>query len=52
MKKNVGSIDKNIRIVLGVIFICAGLLAPLSAGLKVASFVLAGIALFTGIVGL
>lgn len=52
MTRNVGSIDKNIRIVLGVIFIFAGLLAPLGTGLKIASFILAGIALFTGIVGL
>jgi hypothetical protein len=52
MTRNVGSIDKNIRIVLGVVFIFGGLLAPISTGLKIVSFALAGIALFTGIAGL
>ncbi|UCE79377.1 MAG: hypothetical protein JSV13_01725 [Nitrospiraceae bacterium] len=42
MTGNVDSVDKNKRIVLGVTFILGGLLAPISTGLKVVSFVLAG----------
>ncbi|MDI6802172.1 MAG: DUF2892 domain-containing protein [Thermodesulfovibrionales bacterium] len=52
MKKNVGGIDKGLRIVLGIALILAGLLAPLSSGVKTAAFLVAAIALFTGIFGL
>lgn len=52
MTRNVGGIDKKLRIILGIVFIVGGLFAPMGAGLKTVSFVLAGIALFTGIVGL
>ncbi len=51
MNKNVAGIDKTLRIVLGLVLIIAGLFAPLGAGLRVAAFAVAAIALFTGIFG-
>ena len=52
MKKNVGGIDKSIRIVLGIVLILVGLFAQLGGGIKIVLFVLAGIAFFTGFFGL
>ncbi len=51
MMKNVGGIDKILRIILGIVLVIAGIFAPLGAGVRIAAFVIAGIALFTGIFG-
>ncbi len=52
MKKNVGGIDKGIRIVVGLALILAGLLAPLSTGWRIGVLVVAAIALITAFTGL
>lgn len=52
MKKNVGGLDKGLRIVLGIVLILVGLLAQLSGGIKTLVFLVAAVALFTGIFGL
>lgn len=51
MKKNVGGIDKILRIVLGLALLLTGLLAPLGANLRILALVLAAVALLTGIFG-
>jgi len=50
MKANVGSTDKTIRIVLGVVLLIVGFSVPMSAGLKTVVFVLSGIALVTAFI--
>ena len=47
MKKNIGSTDRAIRIVLGSAFILGGLFAPVGTPLKVGLFLLAASAFFT-----
>lgn len=51
MKKNVGGIDKVLRIILGVVLVLLELFTPLSSGMKTLLFFLAVISLFTGIFG-
>jgi hypothetical protein len=51
MKKNVGGIDKILRIILGIGLILIGLFASIGGGIRIIVFTLAGIALFTGIYG-
>lgn len=51
MKKNVGGIDKALRIIFGVVLALAGLFSSLSSGMKTLLFFAAAIALFTGIFG-
>ena len=51
MEKNVGGIDKILRFVLGIVAILVGVFAPISGGLRIVAFVVAGIELFTGIYG-
>jgi len=51
MNKNVGSMDRNIRIIAGLIFLSAGLLTEVSTGLKIGAFAVAGIAFFTAFAG-
>jgi len=51
MKKNVGGIDKTLRIVLGLVLLLAGMFAPLGANLRVLALVLSAVALLTGIFG-
>lgn len=51
MKKNVGGIDSIIRTVLGVASAAAGIFVSMSAGLRIAAFVVAVVLLFTGIYG-
>jgi hypothetical protein len=51
MQKNVGSIDRNIRIVIGVIFLLIGLFAQISTGLRTGAFVVAAIAIVTAFTG-
>jgi hypothetical protein len=52
MKKNVGGLDKGLRIALGIVLILIGLLAQLSGGIKTLVFLVAAVALFTGVFGL
>lgn len=51
MEKNVGSIDKNLRIIAGVLLIVAAFLAPVSGVLRGAMLVVAIIALVTAFSG-
>jgi hypothetical protein len=52
MKKNVGGADKAARFVAGIALVLVGLFAPIGAGAQTASFVVAAVALITGITGL
>lgn len=51
MEKNVGSFDRNIRIILGITLLIAGLFIQAGAGLKTAFFAVAAIALITAFTG-
>lgn len=51
MKKNVGGLDKALRIALGIILSLVGIFGSLSIGTTVVLFLVAAIALFTGIFG-
>jgi hypothetical protein len=50
MTKNVGCLDRNIRIIAGIVFLLIGFLADLGTGLKIGAFVLAAIAFATAFV--
>ncbi len=50
MTCNVGSIDRSIRIIIGVVFLLIGLVAQVGAGLRVGAFAVAAIALATAFV--
>jgi hypothetical protein len=50
LTKNVGGMDRTIRIVLGLLFLSIGLLGNLGTAGKTISFVLAAIGLVTGFV--
>lgn len=50
MKCNVGGIDRTGRLVLGVVLLLVGLLAPLGMTWQIVVLVLAAVALVTGIV--
>ena len=49
--KNVGGIDKKLRIIFGIVLVIVGLFAPIWGVLRAATFLVAAIALFTGIFG-
>lgn len=51
MKKNVGGLDKALRITLGILLLLFGIFGPLSAGIKTLVFLVAAVALFTGLFG-
>jgi hypothetical protein len=51
VKRNVGGIDKILRFVVGIVAILVGLLAPISAGLRIIALVVAAVALFTAVFG-
>ncbi|MFN3480283.1 MAG: DUF2892 domain-containing protein [Thermodesulfovibrionales bacterium] len=51
MKKNVGGLDKALRIAMGIILSIVGIFGSLSIGMKTVVFLVAAIALFTGIFG-
>ncbi len=51
MTRNVGGIDRGVRIVLGVILLVVGFSAPLGVVWKTVVFVLAAVALVTGASG-
>ena len=49
MQKNVGGVDRIGRLVLGVVLLLIGFFAPLGAGWQTVVFIVAAIALITGI---
>ena len=51
MEKNVGGIDKTIRIIVGIVLLIVSIFVQMGTGLRVASFVVAAIALGTAFVG-
>jgi hypothetical protein len=51
MGKNVGSMDRTIRIIIGMVLLIAGIFVQMGTGLRGAAFVIAVIALGTAFVG-
>jgi hypothetical protein len=51
MKKNVGGIDKVLRIIVGIVLAIVGFFVQLGTGLRVGVFVVAAIALITAFTG-
>jgi len=50
MTNNVGTIDRVIRIVLGVVLVALGLSHTVTGGLAIAAYVVGTVALVTGVV--
>lgn len=50
MTSNVGTIDRVIRIVLGIVLVALGLSHTVTGGLAVAAYVVGAVALVTGVV--
>lgn len=50
MKCNVGGIDRTGRIVIGIVLLVVGLVAPIEMAWRVAALVIAAIALVTAVV--
>jgi uncharacterized membrane protein HdeD (DUF308 family) len=50
MRSNVGTTDRVIRIVLGIILVALGLRHTVTGGLAIAAYVVGAIALVTGVV--
>lgn len=50
MKCNVGGVDRNGRIVIGVVLLVVGLLAPIEMTWRIVALVVAAIALVTAVV--
>ncbi|MEN8264700.1 MAG: DUF2892 domain-containing protein [Nitrospirota bacterium] len=50
MTKNVGSIERNIRIISGIVFLLIGLFTQISTGLRIGAFAVAAIAFTTAFV--
>lgn len=51
MKKNVGGIDKILRLIIGLVLLLVGFFMQMSTGLRVGAFVVAAIALITAFSG-
>jgi hypothetical protein len=51
MKKNVGGIDKAIRIIFGIVLAILGFFVQMSTGLRVVAFVAAAVAIVTAFTG-
>ncbi len=51
MEKNVGRLDKVIRIIVGIVLLIAGIFVQMGTGLKIVSFLIAAIALGTAFAG-
>lgn len=49
--RNVGGADKVVRIILGIVLALVGAFAGMAGGVRIILFVLAAVALFTGIFG-
>jgi len=47
MERNVGSIDSNVRIILGCVFLVIGIFTQVSTGLRIGAFAVAAIAFAT-----
>jgi len=52
MKQNVGGIDRQIRIVLGMVLLFVGVFAPLDTTWKLVLVIVGAVVLITGITGL
>ncbi len=50
MKQNVGGVDKMIRIILGIVLFIVGIIVQMGTGWTMVVFIVAGIALVTGLV--
>lgn len=50
MKSNVGGIDRTLRIIVGIVLLLVGLLAPLEMTWRIVALVVAAIALVTAFV--
>ena len=50
MKPNVGGMDLNVRIVLGIALLLVGLIAPIGAAWQIVALVVATVALVTAVV--
>lgn len=51
MTRNVGIIDRNIRIIAGIVLLLAGLFTELGTGIRIGAFALAVIAFATAFLG-
>ena len=51
MVKNVGGIDKTVRIIIGIVLLIAGIFVQMGTGLRATSIVIAAIALGTAFTG-
>jgi len=51
MKKNVGGVDKTIRIILGIALLITGAIVQMSTGLRIGAFAIAAVALVTAFTG-
>ena len=51
MVKNVGGMDKTIRIIIGIVLLIAGIFVQMGTGLRATSIVIAAIALGTAFAG-
>jgi hypothetical protein len=52
MKKNIGGVDKGLRIVIGFILILGGIFYPMSAGWRIGVLIVAGLTLFNALIGI
>jgi len=52
MKKNVGGIDKAIRVIIGIVLLLVGIFVQMGIGWRIGIFVLAGVAFLTAFVSL
>jgi uncharacterized membrane protein len=51
MKKNVGSVDKTIRIIVGIVLLIVGIFVQMSTGFRIGTFAVAAIVLITATIG-
>ena len=51
MKKNVGKVDRNIRIIIGVVLLAAGIVMQIATGWRIGMFAVAAIAFVTAFTG-
>jgi hypothetical protein len=52
MARNVGGVDKTIRIIIGILLLVIGFTVQLGSGLRIGAFVVAAIAFITAFTGL
>jgi len=51
MKKNVGGVDRNVRIVAGIVLLVGGVFAPVGVGWKIGMFAVSLVAFATAFTG-